>query len=144
METNFNYKEVPNGFGHCAVTTCSKRETCLRYLAWQHAPAGSPYLPLLNTRYLEALGNKCDQYKSCEKVAYAKGFARMLDTLTIKAASSLRYRLRDLMGFRTYYLCRKGERLLSPAEQKRFIEAAKALGIQKEDYFDAYVEQYQW
>lgn len=36
----------------------------------------------------------------------------------------------------------KGETLLSPAEQQQVIAIARNLGLQRTEYFDAYVEEY--
>ena len=49
-----------------------------------------------------------------------------------------------LLGIRRYYQKRKGETLLSPAEQQEVITLAKKLGLRQEEYFDAYVEEYNW
>ena len=37
---------------------------------------------------------------------------------------------------------RKGETLLSPTEQQQVIAIARNLGLQRAEYFDAYVEEY--
>mgnify|MGYP006979106524 CR=1 FL=1 len=44
--------------------------------------------------------------------------------------------------FRRYYQKRKGETLLSPTEQQQVIAIARNLGLQRAEYFDAYVEEY--
>ena len=36
----------------------------------------------------------------------------------------------------------KGETLLSPTEQQQVIAIARNLGLQRTEYFDAYVEEY--
>ena len=55
---------------------------------------------------------------------------------------SFRYRLIGLWGIRRYYQKRKGETLLSPTEQQQVIAIARNLGLQRAEYFDAYVEEY--
>ena len=91
MEIKFDYNEVPFSFGHCAVSTCPKRETCLRFIAWQQAPTSRPFLSLINVRYLEARGNKCDMYLSNAPVRYARGFIHLTKVLPVAAADRFRY-----------------------------------------------------
>ena len=45
-------------------------------------------------------------------------------------------------GIRRYYQKQKGETLLSPEEQQQVIAIARNLGLQQTEYFDAYVEEY--
>ena len=39
---------------------------------------------------------------------------------------------------------RKGETLLSPAEQQQVVALARKLGVRLDEYFDGYVEEYDW
>lgn len=144
MKTTFNYDEVPFTFGHCAVTTCPKRETCLRYIAWQHAPITKPFISLMNVRYLEGRGNRCDKYLSNEPIRYAKGFVKTLEQLPVKVFRAFHDRMLGQMGYRNFYLNRKGERLMSPEEQSHFIQTVESYGIKLEEYFDDFVEGYKW
>ena len=45
-------------------------------------------------------------------------------------------------GVRRYYQKRKGETLLSPAEQQQVVALARKLGVRLDEYFDGYVEEY--
>ena len=47
-------------------------------------------------------------------------------------------------GRKNYYLARKGEYLINPAAQQYIISQAEALGLRLDDYFDEYVERYDW
>ena len=39
---------------------------------------------------------------------------------------------------------RRGDMNLSPVEQRRIIAVAKELGVSLDEYFDGYVEDYNW
>ena len=54
------------------------------------------------------------------------------------------YRLIGSWGVRRYYQKRKGETLLSPAEQQQVVALARKLGVRLDEYFDGYVEEYDW
>jgi hypothetical protein len=53
-------------------------------------------------------------------------------------------RLISYFGRKNYYLARKGEYLINPAAQQYIISQAEALGLRLDDYFDEYVERYDW
>jgi len=50
----------------------------------------------------------------------------------------------EYMGRKNYYLKRRGDMNLSPVEQRRIIAVAKELGVSLDEYFDGYVEDYNW
>ena len=88
--------------------------------------------------------DKCDYYCSNEKVLYAKGFMRTVNALTVRVADTFRYRMISYLGRKNYYLKRKGELNLTPAEQQQVIAIAKSLGVIQKEYFDSYIEEYNW
>ena len=133
---SFDYSKVPHNFGLCAAADCPHADTCLRRIAYTHTPASVTFPPTLNPKTIEAMAGKCEYYRSNQKVRYAKGFVR--------TSGTFRYGLIGNWGIRRYYQKRKGETLLSPAEQQKVMALARKLGLQQEEYFDSYVEEYNW
>lgn len=144
MNDKINYSDVPHTFVYCGVTTCPQADACLRHQAWKCVPTTQHFLTQINTRHLEAMGNKCNHFLKTEKQLYAKGFTKMAGCFTVKTAKTFRTNMLKLLGYRNYYLTRKGERLLSPQEQEAIVNLAKKLGLEMEDYFDAYEYKYVW
>lgn len=144
MEKLLDYSQAPASFGLCAAEDCPHAATCLRQLALKQVPANRIFLPILNPNRTKSTKKTCDYYCSNEKVRYAKGFMRTINALTLQVAESFRYRMISYMGRKNYYLKRKGESVLTPAEQQRVIATAKELGIVQNEYFDSYVEEYRW
>ncbi len=144
MDEPFDYSKVPFAFGLCAVENCPYAATCLRQIAIKHAPATKVFLPTMNINRVKSRKGKCDYYCSNEKIRYAKGFMRTVDVLTIRVERIFRYRMISYFGRKNYYLKRKGELTLTPAEQERVIGVAKELGVIQAEYFDGYVEEYNW
>lgn len=140
----FDYSKVPYCFGLCAAEDCSRANTCLRRVAYNHVPADVPFTSMLNPKAVEAMKGECEYYLPNVKVRYAKGFVRTARALSVNASGTFRCSLINLWGIRRYYQMRKGEVLLSPAEQQQVIALAKKLGAHQEEYFDAYVEEYSW
>lgn len=75
---------------------------------------------------------------------YAKGFLCTVGALAVSVSGTFRYRLIGSWGVRRYYQKRKGETLLSPAEQQQVVALARKLGVRLDEYFDGYVEEYDW
>lgn len=145
MEEPFDFSQVPYSFGLCAAKDCPQATTCLRHIALKHAPTKRIFLPIMNPNRLESLKKEhCDQYCSNEKIRFAKGFMRTVNALTVSVADSFRYRMISLFGRKNYYLKRKGALTITPAEQRKVVAVAKELGVVLADYFDGYVEEYNW
>jgi hypothetical protein len=140
----FNYEEVPHDFGHCAIESCSHGDTCLRRIAYNHAPSNHVFLKLLSPRVVKVASGKCKYYCSNEKLRYAKGFMGTLGALPVRFSGTFRNRLIGSWGIRKYYQRRKGEILIDPTEQLELIALAKKLGVHLDEYFDGYVETYNW
>lgn len=140
----FDYSQVPYGFGLCAAADCPRAATCLRRIALEHAPAEVAFVPMLNPRMLAAMKGECQYYRPDRQVRYARGFIRMLQLLTVRMADAFRCKLIARFGRKNYYLARKGDYLLKPADQEYIIRLAREAGLELEEYFDSYVYGYEW
>ena len=132
MTPHFDFSEVPYSFGLCAAENCPKASTCLRRIAMQYAPVNRIFLPTMNPNRIIAGKGKCD------------GFTRTANALTVRMASTFRYRMISYFGRKNYYLKRRGALKITPAEQIYVINVAKELGVVLNDYFDGYIEEYNW
>lgn len=138
----FDFSSAPYDFGVCASADCSKSSTCLRHIVLEHAPLNYAFLPTLTPQKLKAMNGNCEYYCPNTKVRYAKGFTRVLNSLTVGVSETFRWRLIAHFGRKNYYLIRKGDMLIKPADQQYIIRQAKDLGLQLNEYFDGYVEGY--
>lgn len=128
----------------CLNRECAKANTCLRQLIVSTVPENIPHWTIVSPTYLATLKGTCPHYRSCTKVRFAKGFIKILDNLPNKQMRLVISHLISCFGRRTYYRIRKGERLLSPAEQKQFYNILKNCSITHPLQFDGYQEEYDW
>ncbi len=140
---NFDYSVVPRGFGHC-MASCPQAATCLRHIAYEHLPADKAFVWMLVPHMAGQAQGKCKYYCPNAKVRYAKGFARIIDELSVKQAAAFRERMIGKMGRKNYYASRKGDRLLPPAEQKQVRSVLRSLGAPDENCFDGYTDCFVW
>lgn len=144
MEEIIEYSIVPFGFLMCLNRECSKSDNCLRQLVERSVPQEIERWNIVSLKYLAALTDDCPYYKAAEKVRFAKGFIQMLENLPYKQMQLAVHRLMDFFGRRMYYRVRKGERLLSPAEQQNIQNILGSCGVSQPQKFDAYIERYEW
>lgn len=144
MEEELNFSQVPFNYPLCLNRQCPKASTCLRQLAEQSLPGDVEQLMIVNPKRIAAAESNCPYYRSSERVRYAKGFIGILDNLTHSQMRIVVSRLIGHFSRRTYYRIRKGERPLSPLEQKEILNILKNCGVIVSKDFDSYFEEYDW
>ena len=133
MEEEHHFTNIPYNYPLCLNRQCPKASTCLRQLIEQEVPDSAEYWVVISPKY-----------RSSQKVQYAKGCMNILDNLPHKQRQLAIIHLTEYFSRRTYYRIRKGERLLSPAEQRDVQKILKQCGATGKQEFDAYVEDYEW
>lgn len=128
----------------CVNYGCPKGDTCLRLCAARQLPESMEHCMMLNPRRVASVKESCPYYRSIVKVRYAKGFIGMLDELTCRQARSVLPALMNCFSRRTYFRIRKGERSLSPSEQKQVLRIFKECGYTGPTEFDEYFEEFEW
>ena len=144
MTEKIDFEKVPHNYAMCLNAQCALSSTCLRYLAAESVPDTLITCNIISPKYLANTKGKCPQYRSSQKVIYAKGFLRMLGDIPLKQVKKVQGELITLLGQRTYYRCRKGERLLSPTEQKQIKSIVHQCDISTPIDFDSYEEDSDW
>ena len=144
MKEIIDFKTVPYHYPMCLNRECTKADSCLRQIVEQNAPAEVQQWTIISPRYMAELKGDCPHYRSSQKVRFAKGFMNILENLPHKQMRQVISQLIGQFGQRTYYRIRKGERLLSPAEQRQVLSILKYNGANQSQEFDGYIEEYDW
>lgn len=144
MKEEHDFSQVPCNYTLCLNQQCPKASTCLRQLIEQETTDSTKYLVIINPKHLSTLTGECPYYRCSTKVHFAKGFIKLLDSLSNNQVRNIVPLLIGQFSRRTYYRIRKGERLLSPAEQQKILNILKRCGVTGKQEFDAYVEEYEW
>lgn len=144
MKEEIDLSTMPSQYLLCLNQQCPKASTCLRQLAEQSTPSDVKYWNIISPKHLSTLKGDCPYYRSCEKVRFAKGFVGILENLPHKEMQTVISRLIAHFNQRTYYRVRKGERALSPSEQRSVLRIIKNSGTTKPLDFDTYYEDYDW
>ena len=135
---------VPLNYTLCIKSDCPKAAMCLRYKATLMIPADVMKWSILSPAYLAQTEGECPHYRTAEKVRYARGFVRMMSTLTVTQAHAFKGDIIATFGMNMYYRMRRGDRLITPTEQEAIYQMLEQQGVTARPEFDAYVEGYLW
>lgn len=144
MEEKLDPTIIPHLYALCLNRECPKADTCLRQLAERSIPSHIAFWQVVSPKHIAEMEKDCPYYRSNKKVRYARGFINILDNLPHKQMQAVSLNLIRFFNQRTYYRVRKGERPLSPAEQRAVLSILKQHGVDKPKEFDAYFEAYDW
>lgn len=136
--------QVPYDYPLCLNNQCPQAATCLRQIVERDVSDSVKYWVVLSPKHQATLTGDCPYYRCNAKVSYAKGFMNILDSLPRKQFEDVTALLISHFSQRTYYRIRKGERLLSPSEQRQVLNILKRCGATGKQEFDGYVEDYEW
>ncbi|MDO4164098.1 MAG: DUF6078 family protein [Bacteroides sp.] len=146
-------QDVPSGYEYClsGKDKCPRAATCLRSIAAQllseSEEAPSRFLRVVNPLYLDTLSDlsACDSYRDSTPLRYAKGMTRLFDEVPTKQLYEVRNRVIACFSCRRYfYHSRKGERLITLAEQQRIAAVFKNAGLSLVPRFDGYEYVLNW
>ena len=137
-------RPMPKTFRLCVKGDCPRAAECLRHVALSLVSPDEQTIPVINPAYLAATEGDCPVFHSATPVCYARGFVKMLSTLTVTQANALRVRLESHFGHTLYFRLRSGKRLIAPAEQAHIRQVMTELKVHPLPDFDAYVEAYNW
>ena len=144
MKDTIDYSEIPTNYIVCLNRECSKADSCLRQLVAEIIPSEVKQINIINPKYLTTFKSDCPYYKVAEKMRYAKGFIKMLENMTYKQMQNVTPSLKAHFGRMMYFRMRKGDRLISPAEQQDLLVIVERYGISQPQDFDEYIEKYEW
>lgn len=146
-------QDVPDGYAYCFAgkDKCPKASSCLRAMAAQLLSESEESQPksvrAVNPFYVGRLSDlsACACYRSSEPLRYARGMSHLFDELPLKQASLVRLRVMGCFSCERYfYHCRKGDRLITPEEQRRIAGVFKSIGIEAKPKFDGYEYGLAW
>lgn len=146
-------QDIPRNYACCFAgkDTCPKANSCLRAIAarllTESKEAQPPTVNTVNAFYLEQSADRdaCPLYRSSKPVRYAKGMTSLFDELPVKQAAAIRSRVIGCFSCERYfYHSRRGDRLISPEEQRKITNVFRATGLGITPKFDSYQDVIVW
>lgn len=146
-------ENIPKEYVYCFADkkTCPKVDTCLRAIAVQLlAASGMPQptdLRTVNALYVRQLPSPaaCPLYRHNEPERYARGMTHLFDEIPLKHAPSIRKRvIRCFTSETLFFRSRKGERLISPEEQRAILKVFQSMGLDITPVYDEFTYAPSW
>ena len=140
-----NIEEIPSGYAHCYATDeqCSQAAHCLRAQAArlnETQPTPREHLHCVTPAYVArvAAGTACAYFRPDTPSRYVRGMRHLFDAIPRSSYSKIRDQvIRVFSSERIFYYARKGEYLITPAQQERIL-AIFAKANLPTPQFDAY------
>lgn len=144
MKSSINYSLVPTYYALCQNEKCTKTDSCLRYLAHQSMPHTVAFYHVVNSKHIQKQHSECSYYRCNTPQQYAKGFIALLNRMPYKEMTLFQEKMMKHFSKTTYYRMRKGEKLISPAEQQYISKLIRNVSKSMDCSFDEYVVNYAW
>ena len=141
MEQDFNFRQVPENWAICYVAECPRKDECMRYQVYLHAPQGRVYhkciLPTVLTQ------SECPQFHPIQKVRVAVGFRNIFNNVLARDIAAMRSELANYLGSQsTFFRYQRGERQLLPQQQQWIQKLFRRYGYTDEVRFNSYKDVY--
>lgn len=127
----------------CVKADCKVAQHCQRALAMKALQSEEEHLAIVNPRFCTGMPD-CPYFTQLHTVRYARGFDRIMKTLTLTQFHEIHTTLITVFGTNPYYKRRHGKYLTTPEEQTYIREVFARYGITTPDIFDAYEEHEEW
>ena len=144
MKPEFNYESVPYAFSHCFCGQCKMADKCLRHQVALRIPASRHSVPVINPNNVSLDGKNCQYFKADKLSVYGLGISCMFDNLNYRKAIAVRRLVYSYFGRSMFYRILHKERHVTPSEQEYIRQIFVNNGVDAEQVYDEYVEEYDW
>ncbi|WP_300814583.1 DUF6078 family protein [uncultured Bacteroides sp.] len=143
---------MPKDYIYCPATdgTCPRAPHCLRAIAYRQLPATEASakpgpIRIVHPACIVQAQDGCGYYRDSTPVRFARGMTTLFEDLPLKQARIVRRKVMACFSCESYfYQSRKGERLISPDEQKAIERAFRSAGVETAPQYDGYEEGFNW
>ena len=137
-------KDKVDHYTICFIDSCPLHRHCLRWMVGRYADTSretylsvNPHNPLMGS-------DSCPLYREDIRVIKKKGFTNMYYDMPWHLEFKIRRQLIAKFGRKQYFEMRKGERLITPDQQKVIEQVMRANNWQGPINYDGEEEDYLW
>lgn len=128
----------------CFIDGCPLHETCLRWVVGKYVNQGLVSHISVNPRNPRMNGVDCPMYREKVRVKVKRGLTRFYHEMPGYMERSVRSELIAHFGRRRYFLMRKGELLIYPADQQAIEQTCRRHGWTAPLVYDGEDEDWLW
>lgn len=137
-------KDKVDHYTICFIDNCPLHRHCLRWMVGRYADTSrdvylsvNPHNPLMSS-------DDCPMYRQDIRVVKKKGFTNMYHEMPGYLEKKIRDQLITKLGRKQYFEMRKGQRLITPDQQKLIERVIRANGWEGPINFDSEEDDYLW
>lgn len=123
----------------CAMSSCTRSNTCARYAQYLNSLANADTFKVLNAKRMKLEGSTCPYHLVVEKQKWARGFRRIY--ASIPSGKAHYFHACTPYTQRRFYKARNGEIALDPEMQQRLLDIFEQHGADTNIGFDSYEEK---
>lgn len=138
------FREKASSYLVCFINECPLRSHCLRYEVGQYASSLPMAQQSVNPRHPKMGTKDCPMFREHQRVLMKKGFTRFYYDMPGRVEHAIRGYLIAAFGRKIYFEMRKGERLISPEQQRVIANACRECGWTGDLVYDGEQEEYDW
>ena len=141
MENNNLFKEITDSYTVCFAENCTKRECCMRYIAYRRLPDDTKRHSCVLPKVWDE--PQCSEFVEFKIEHKAWGLKRMFDRVVQADAVRMKSQVMKYLGGHTaYYRYYRGEKLLSEEQQEWIANLFRQKGYSADNLFEHYVDRY--
>lgn len=138
------FREKVPSYLVCFIDTCPLHEQCLRWLVGCHADTAPLSHVAVNPRNPKMGREDCPMYREKKRVVMKRGLTQMYHEMPGYMEHDIRHALIHLFTRKAYFQMRRGDRLITPAEQQQIADTCRRHGWTAPIVYDAEEEAYYW
>ena len=138
------FREKVDHYEVCFIDHCPLREQCLRWLVGQYADTTRVMFTTINQRNPMYGNEHCEMFRPNKRAMMKRGFKNMYHDMPGYMERRIRWQLIASFGRRIYFEMRKGDRLITPAQQQTILNVCRANGWQGPINYDGEQEDWLW
>ena len=143
LNSEFDFSKVPGWYALCFNAGCPLHDDCLHYLAGANVPESQDTAKCV----LPHMGRDghCRWFDKTTVVTMASGFSHLYDQVLKSDYTSMRKNITAyLHGAKQYYQYMRGERPLTPEQQRGIQQIVRSYGYDWEVPFERYHSAYRF
>ena len=138
------FREKSHHYLVCFIESCPLREQCLRWLVGQYADPTPRAQNGVNPRNPKMGGEQCEMFRRNQRVVMKCGFTNLYHEMPGYMEHNIRCQLIATFGRKKYFEMRRGDRLVTPAQQETIATICRLNGWQGPLIYDDEQEDWLW
>ena len=138
------FRKKADNYLVCFMEQCPLHQQCLRWLVGQYADQQQAVITVVNPLNPRHGTTDCDMFRKNERVMMKVGLTHLYLDMPGRMERAIRRQLIKLWGRKYYFEMRRGDRLITPAQQQDVVNVCRQHGWTGPIVYDGEQESWLW